>query len=106
MFQFWKNEKTFERFALELISANSKLKRLKEIGVDLESAIFNDFSNIIPTVNRLVCAWYAIIISRNEMSQNFSIYLGKQEKVPQREITQKEKLWKASMGQEREIIMV
>ena len=40
------------------------------------------------------------------MSQNFSIYLGKQGKVPQREITQKEKLWKASMGQEREIIMV
>ena len=55
MFQFWKNEKTFERFALELIFANSKLKHLKKIGVDVESAIFNDFSNIIPTVNRLVC---------------------------------------------------
>ena len=37
------------------VSANLKLKHLKKIGVDLESAIFNGFSNIIPTVSRLVC---------------------------------------------------
>ena len=55
MLHFSKNEKTFGRIALELVSANPKLKHLKKIGVDLESAIFNGFSNIIPTVSRLVC---------------------------------------------------
>ena len=55
MLHFSKNEKTFGRFALELVSANPKLKDLKKIGVDLESAIFNGFSNIIPRVSRLVC---------------------------------------------------
>ena len=55
MLQFSKNEKTFGRFALELVSANPKLKHLKKIGVDFESAIFNGFSNIIPTVSRLIC---------------------------------------------------
>ena len=54
MLHFSKNEKTFGRFALELVSANPKLKHLKKIGVDLESAIFNGFSNNIPTVSHLV----------------------------------------------------
>ena len=52
---FSKNEKIFGRFALELVSTNPKLKHSKKIGVDLESAIFNGFNNIIPTVSRLVC---------------------------------------------------
>ena len=58
MLHFSKNEKTFGRFASNLVSVNPKFKHLKKIGVDLEFAIFNGFSNIIPTVNR----WYAFII--------------------------------------------
>lgn len=55
MIHFSKNDKAFARFALELVSANPKLKELKTIGVDLESAIFNGFKNMIPTLSRLVC---------------------------------------------------
>ena len=51
MLHLSKNEKTFGRFALELVSANPKLKYLKKIEVDLESTIFNGFSNIISSIN-------------------------------------------------------
>ena len=88
MLRFSKNEKTFGRFALELVSANPKMKHLKKIGVHLESAIFNGFSNIIPTVRRLVCVHHL----KKQGESNFSIYLGKPGKVQQREITRKEKL--------------
>ena len=37
---------------------------LKEIGVDFESAIFEGFKSIIPSLNRLVCVRY--LMQRNE----------------------------------------
>ena len=40
MFHFTKDEGAFGRFALELLSADSKLIELKNIGVDMESAIY------------------------------------------------------------------
>lgn len=58
MIHFSKTEKTFGRFALELVSANPNLKHLKKIGVDLESAIFKGFKNMIPTLKRLVCVFH------------------------------------------------
>lgn len=56
MLHFTKTEQTFGRFALELVSANPNLKNLKFLGVDLEAAIFKGFENIIPGLNRLLCA--------------------------------------------------
>ena len=55
MFHFTKDVGAFGRFSLELLAADPKLIELKNIGVDMESAIYQGFKNFIPSVNRLLC---------------------------------------------------
>ena len=55
MFHFTKYEGAFGRFALELLAADPKLTELKNIGVDMESTIYRDSKNFIPSINRLLC---------------------------------------------------
>ena len=55
MLHFTKDENAFGRFALELLSADHELVGLKNIGVDMEKAIYRGFKNIIPSVSRLLC---------------------------------------------------
>ena len=39
----------------EVLSADPTLRNLKKIGVDLESAIYNGFKKVFPTLYRLLC---------------------------------------------------
>ena len=55
MIYFTKDKATFGRFVLELVTWSSNLRAFKEIVVDLESAIFELFESIIPSLNCLVC---------------------------------------------------
>ena len=55
MFHFTKYEGAFGPFALELLATDPKLTELKNIGVDMESAIYQGFKNFIPSINRLLC---------------------------------------------------
>ena len=55
MLHFTKDEGAFDRFALELLAADPKLIELKNLGVDMESAIYQGFKNFIPSINRLLC---------------------------------------------------
>ena len=54
MLHFTKDEKTFGRFGLEILSANPNLKNVSFIGVDLESAIFTGLKTMIPGLRRLI----------------------------------------------------
>ena len=56
MTHFAKNEGTFRRFCVELISANPQLINLKKAGVDMEAAIFNGFQSVITKLSQLYCA--------------------------------------------------
>ena len=56
MTHFAKNEGTFRRFCVELISANLQLINLKKAGVDMEAAIFNGFQSVITKLSQLYCA--------------------------------------------------
>ena len=55
MLHFTKDEKTFGRFGLEILSANPNLTSISFIGVDLESAIFTGLKTMIPGLCRLIC---------------------------------------------------
>ena len=55
MFYFTKGEGAFGQFALELLAADPKLVELKNLGVDMQSAICQGFTNFIPSINRLLC---------------------------------------------------
>ena len=55
MLHFTKDEKTFGRFRLEILSANPNLKNISFIGVDLESVIFTGLKTMIPRLRRLIC---------------------------------------------------
>lgn len=55
MFHFTKDEDAFARFALEFLQADYRIKTLKQIGVDMESAIFNGFRCHFPDLGRLLC---------------------------------------------------
>ena len=44
---FTKDEETFRRFCVELISAIPQLMNLEKVGVDMDSAIFNGFLSVI-----------------------------------------------------------
>ena len=55
MFHFTKYEGAFGPFALELLATDPKLTELKNIGVDMESAIYQGFKNFMPSINRLLC---------------------------------------------------
>ena len=54
LFHFTKDEQTFRRFAVELL-ANPRLANLKKIGVDMEEAIYNGLSSLLPNVEKLHC---------------------------------------------------
>ena len=58
MMHFTKDEGTFRRFCVELISANAQLINLKKVGGDMEAAIFNGFQSIISKLLQLYCARY------------------------------------------------
>ena len=53
---FTKDEGTFRKFCVELISANPHLIDLKKVGVDMEAAIFNGFQSVISKLLQLYCA--------------------------------------------------
>ena len=53
MLHFLKDDTKSSRFALEILAENPNLNNLQTIGVDLESAVFNGFKNIIHNLNRL-----------------------------------------------------
>ena len=53
---FTKDEETFRRFYVELISANPELINLKTVDVDTEVAIFNGFLSVIYKLLQLHCA--------------------------------------------------
>ena len=55
MLHLTKDEVEFGRFTLEPLATNLKLIELKNLGVDMESAIYHDFKNFIPSINRLLC---------------------------------------------------
>ena len=55
MFYFTKGEGDFGQFALELLAADPKLVEPKNLGVDMQSAICQGFTNFIPSINRLLC---------------------------------------------------
>ena len=55
MLHFTKDEKTFGRFGLEILSANPNLTSISFIGVDLESAIFTGLKTMIPGLCTLIC---------------------------------------------------
>ena len=55
MLYFTKDEGAFGRFTLELLAADPKLIELKNLGVNMESAIYQGFKNFIPSINRLLC---------------------------------------------------
>ena len=50
-----KDEATFRRFCVELISANPQLIYLKKVGVDVEAAVFNGFQSVICKLLQLYC---------------------------------------------------
>ena len=58
MMHFTKDEGTFRKFCVELISANPHLINLKKVGVDMEAAIFNGFQSVISKLLQLYCARY------------------------------------------------
>ena len=52
---FTKDEDAFSRFALENLHAKKEIRKLKQIGVDMESAIYNGFKHHFPNLGRLLC---------------------------------------------------
>ena len=55
MLHFTKDKGAFGPFALELLAADPKLIELKNLGVVMESAIYQGFKNLIPWIYRLLC---------------------------------------------------
>ena len=45
----------FARSALELLYANKDVRKLNQVGVDMESAIYNEFQHHFPDLCRLLC---------------------------------------------------
>ena len=56
MLHFSKDDETFRRFCLELISAKPEISNLKKVGLDMEAAIFNGFKSVLPKLLQLYCA--------------------------------------------------
>ena len=55
MLHFTKYECAFGRFSLEMLAADPKLIEMINLGVNMESAIYQGFKNFIPSINRLLC---------------------------------------------------
>ena len=65
MLCFTKDEKTFGRFGLEVLSANPNLKNISFVGVDLEFVIFSGLKTMIPGLGRLICVRH--MMKRDEL---------------------------------------
>ena len=55
---FQKDSSIFCRFLLEMCAHNPKIRNLRTIGTDLEIAILNDFSSVLPNLNLLLCVYH------------------------------------------------
>ena len=55
MFQFTKDNGAFGRFVLELLNTDPKLIELKNLGVDMGSAIYQGFKTFMPSISHLLC---------------------------------------------------
>ena len=64
MLHFTRDEKTFGRFGLEILSPNPNLKNISFIGVDLESTLFTGLKTMIPGLRRLRCVHH--LMKRDE----------------------------------------
>ena len=58
MFHFKKDEEAFRRFAVEVCVGNPKLIELKLVGVDMESAIYQEFKSTFKDLPRFICVRY------------------------------------------------
>ena len=58
MKHFTKDEQTFRKFCVELISANPQPINLKKVWVDMEAAIFNGFQSVVCKLLQMYCARY------------------------------------------------
>ena len=54
MLHFTKDGHALSRFALEILNANKKIRKSKQIGVDMESATYNGFKHHFPNLGRLL----------------------------------------------------
>ena len=55
MLHFTKDDDAFSRFALEILHTNKEIRKLKQIGVDMESVIYNGFKHHFPNLGRRLC---------------------------------------------------
>ena len=60
MMPFLKNEETFRRFCIELVSANPQLINLNKVGVDMEVSIFSGFQSAICKLLQLYCGQHLL----------------------------------------------
>ena len=65
MLHFTKDDDAFSIFSLECLHVNKEIRKLNQIGVDMESAVYNDFKHHFPNLGRLLCG-----ISVKEMNPN------------------------------------
>ena len=56
MFRFKNDEKAFKRFTLEMCAGNPKLIELEDVGVDMESAIYQGFKGIFKDLSQFISA--------------------------------------------------
>ena len=56
MFHFKKDEKAFKRFTLDTCAGNPKLIELEDVGVDMESAIYQGFKGIFKDLSQFISA--------------------------------------------------
>lgn len=55
MLHFTKDDDARARFALELLHANKDIRKLKQVGLDMESAIYNGFQHHFPDLGWFLC---------------------------------------------------
>ena len=55
MLHFTRDKDAFSRFALDILHSNKEIRKLKQIGVDMEPAIYNGFKHHFPNLGRLLC---------------------------------------------------
>ena len=53
MLHFSKDDNAFAKFDLELLHANKDVRKLKQVGADMESAICSEFQHHLSDLGRL-----------------------------------------------------
>ena len=66
MFHFRKDDDAFARFGLELLHANKDVVKLKQVAVDMDSAIYNEFQYHFPDLGRFL---YVCCLSKRDESE-------------------------------------